>query len=1099
MWDFGDGSTGAGLIVKHSYAESGMYTVGLKVVDNIGASNGSAKDKLTVNINEKPIAEAGADQIVSAGQVVNFSGSDSKDNDGSIVHYSWNFGDGGTGSGKDITHVYAKPGKYTVNLKVQDNSTTISEFDDDNLTVVVNYPPIAVAGDDQYVSTGIVKFDASKSSDRDGNLTNYKWDFGDGSVSSDPTPTHIYSAPGTYHTVLTVMDDVGTSTSSTSDSMTVVINAPPIADAGIDQIGSPNESLKFDGSNSVDPDGTINKYIWKFGDGTEGEGSYTTHSYKNPGTYSVQLKVEDNSGHTAAVSYDNCQVVVNAAPVADAGADIVAAPNQKITFDGSNSYDSDGSIVRYEWEFSDDKTKSEKKIVKKSFANPGIYNAILKVYDNSGSGNPFAEDKVSIYINHEPQAFIGKDIRTCERVVAFDGSKSVDADGDALLYYWDFGDGTKNDTGMTVVHTYENSGTYPVVLTVNDNKNLNNSENSTSISTTINEAPIADAGENRTLCAGEIVLFDASSSVDPEGGLLKYEWDFGDGTKAEGLNPTKVYNNGGVYSVTLKLKDDSGLPCNFDQDQIVVTVAESPVAVAGEDQVVCANSLVQFDGRASKDFDGVVNSFTWDFGDGTIGGGSTPTHVYTEPGTYRVLLTITGDLVGECDNSAKDELTVTVQKAGKANFNFAKFVELNTPVAFDASESSGQGSNIVAYNWDFGDGTVGKGETTSHTYSKPGKYFVELTIETDTKAECSSIPVKDFIIVNAPPTASAGEDQTVSTNETVVFNAERSNDPDGSIISYSWDFGDGTTGDGIRSEHKYTTAGSYKVILSILDDTQLSNNSDSDDMIVTVIQPLTGGITSENSACVGEEINFSAFMETSDSLFAYFWKFGDGTEAKGASVTHKFSMPGTFDVNLTVDDGSKMVKSVTKYSKRIKVNSPPVIQILKYQEVCPEQAVSFDAGKSYDMDGEIVRFVWDFGDGTSGEGIKTSHVFESPGKYNVSLRAYDNSDTDCGVSEQVIAVVVNSSPVPKINFQNEVFIGGAYDFVTFDAGESFDPDNETVTCSWDFGDGEKAFGTKVSHKYAKAGIYRIKLTVKDDSNLRCGVSQLVSEISVKKR
>src|SRR5690606_18314374 len=141
-----------------------------------------------------------------------------------------------------------------------------------------------------------------------------------------------------------------------------------------------------------------------------------------------------------------------------------------------------------------------------------------------------------------------------------------------------------------------------------------------------------------------------SDSYDPEGGVLRYGWTFGDGLTSGLVNPTKTYTKGGTYPVTLTVKDDSGLANGTNSSQIAIRVDQGPVAHAGEDILACARTEVAFDGSGSTDIDGVVNNFTWDFGDGNQGGGEAPSHIYDRPGTYRVFLTIEGEKAGICDS-----------------------------------------------------------------------------------------------------------------------------------------------------------------------------------------------------------------------------------------------------------------------------------------------------------------------------------------------------------------------------------------------------------------------------------------------------------------
>ncbi len=666
-WDMGDGTLTSGLTVTHAYQTPGTYTVTLTVTDDSAAKNSTSRSSLKVVVNDPPVADAGADQRVSAKESVRFDASKSYDPDGKIISYLWDFGDRSETKEKSdsfISHSYEKPGTYQVTLTVKDDSGSSSDTVSDQMTVTVNDPPLADAGEDQRVTAGEVRFDGNGSRDPDGKIISYIWDFGDGSKGEGPSPVHVYQNPGTYNVRLMVTDDSGTTTAQTSDEMTVTVNHLPIADAGPDQTGTPGQTLYFDGSASADPDGNIQTLHWDFGDGEEAEGDKVSHSFSRAGRYNILLTVYDDSGDRAAMSFDEAEVVINQGPVAKirclmpliAGQYLIAS-GETVRFDADKSYDPDGKIIAYQWEFSHPGCgKQNTPAASCTFKTPGIYTVSLTVTDNSGADNSLTSDKAVIRVNHQPVADAGKNIHINEHTVILDGNGSSDADGDPLSYLWDFGDNTPAGRGEKVFHTYSKGGSYPVILTVDDGTGLSNARATSAIKVMVNDPPVAEAGGDKTVCAGKIVIFDGVASADPEGGRLKYHWNFGDSTEAEGVNPTKIYDRGGTYTVTLTVTDDSGLTGgDTGTDRITVRVIESPVADAGPDQAVCANTTVQFDGTKSRDQDGVVNYFHWDFGDGKTGSGPTPIHVYNEAGQYRVLLTITGDRVGDCANTHTDE------------------------------------------------------------------------------------------------------------------------------------------------------------------------------------------------------------------------------------------------------------------------------------------------------------------------------------------------------------------------------------------------------------------------------------------------------------
>jgi PKD repeat protein len=304
-------------------------------------------------VNAPPVAAAGPDRHVAIGEVITFDAGASTDPDGALVEYLWDFGDGAHGDGQMVQYAYRRSGTYPVTLTVRDNSGTDSSIDSDQLTVVVNEPPVAEAGEDQLVSSSEVRFDGTGSRDPDGAIASYEWDFGDGVGGTGATPVHVYQKPGEYPVRLTVTDDSGTVRSSASDSLRVTVNAAPIADAGPDLVGAPGQELSFAAAGSLDPDGDVAEYLWQFKEGATASGARVSYAFDRPGVYHVRLPVRDDTSQDRAVDYDEAKVVINAPPVARAGHDILAAPGEAVTFDAAGAFDPDGQIVAYRWDFSD--------------------------------------------------------------------------------------------------------------------------------------------------------------------------------------------------------------------------------------------------------------------------------------------------------------------------------------------------------------------------------------------------------------------------------------------------------------------------------------------------------------------------------------------------------------------------------------------------------------------------------------------------------------------------------------------------------------------------------------------------------------------------
>ena len=230
---------------------------------------------------------------------------DASSSTGNISTYHWMFGDGHSATGKIVNHTYTAAGSYTAKLTVTDN---IGATDQETVTITVttppvnNDPPVARISVSKSVGTSplLVAFNASESSDEDGTIISYHWDFGDGQTSSGAKVSHTYTTPGTYNPTLTVTDNHGM-----KDSVSVPIlvkssedgNLPPTAVIAVtSEKGKAPLTVTFDASDSTDPDGAVSFCSWHFGDGTTSSSMSTKHTFTQPGKYTVTLCVTDNEG-----------------------------------------------------------------------------------------------------------------------------------------------------------------------------------------------------------------------------------------------------------------------------------------------------------------------------------------------------------------------------------------------------------------------------------------------------------------------------------------------------------------------------------------------------------------------------------------------------------------------------------------------------------------------------------------------------------------------------------------------------------------------------------------------------------------------------------
>lgn len=229
--------------------------------------------------------------------------------------------------------------------------------------------------------------------DSTGDILSWHWDFGDGTTSTEQNPWHQYTALGTFNVTLTIQTSAGEAHISKDVTVT---NAPPSA-AFTYQPPNPLEGddITFDASGSTDPDGTIVNYAWDFGDGTQGSGVTVTHTYTTNGTYTVKLTVTDNDGATKTKTGT---ITVNPPtghlpPIPSfTVSDESPAVGETVSFDASASYDPDGSIIFYRWDWNGDGTYDNEytqPTATHSFLSEGTYNITLQVEDNQSMTNTY--------------------------------------------------------------------------------------------------------------------------------------------------------------------------------------------------------------------------------------------------------------------------------------------------------------------------------------------------------------------------------------------------------------------------------------------------------------------------------------------------------------------------------------------------------------------------------------------------------------------------------------------------------------------------------------------------------------------------------------
>jgi PKD repeat protein len=289
----------------------------------------------------------------------------------------------------------------------------------------------------------------------------------------------------------------------------------------------------------------------------------------------------------------------------------------------------------------------------------------------------------------------------------FDATGSKDSYGTITSYAWSFGD-QATGLGATVTHTYAGGGAYTAKLAVTDS---NGAAGTKFQSITIYPVPSFTYS-----CSGLTCSFDGSGSKDLSAPITGYTWDFGDGVSRAGVVVSHTYSAGNSYKVKLTVIDTAGATGSQSQ---TINVNTPPVASF---TFACNLLTCSFDGSGSRDSDGTVTSFTWDFGDHTTASGSSVSHSYAAGGQYTVTLTVTDN--GGASNSQTQTVIANSPPVASFTFSCGRFT-----CSFDGSSSRDADGTITNYAWKFGDGTTGSGATVTHTYALPRTYTVTLTVK----------------------------------------------------------------------------------------------------------------------------------------------------------------------------------------------------------------------------------------------------------------------------------------------------------------------------------------------------------------------------------
>ena len=1008
-WTFGDGGSSTLPSPSHTYG-AGVYTATLTVTGPGGSD--SASTTITA-LDLPPVAGFNASPTSGiAPLTVNFTDAST----GNATAYAWTFGDGGSSSAQDPSHVYTTPGTYTASLTV-----TGPGGSDSASTTITVAEPAPVAGFSASPTAGVAPLTVNFTDASSGNITSRSWAFGDGGTSSATNPSHLYTVVGSYTATLTVTGPGG----SDSSSVSITVNEPPPV-AGI--VATPTSgTAPLTVSFSDASTGAVTSHAWTFGDGDSSSLQNPSHTYASSGSYTATLTVTGPGGSDSA----STTITVTAAPPVAGFTATPTSGEAPLTVGFTNA--STGEITSYSWSFGDGGSSSQAS-PSHTYSAAGTYTATLTASGPGGSDSA----STTITVN-EPAPVAGFSASPTSGVAPLTVNFTDASSGNITSRSWAFGDGgTSSATNPS--HLYTVVGSYTATLTVTGP----GGSDSSSVSITVNEPPPV-AGIVATPTSGTAPL-TVSFSDASTGAVTSHAWTFGDGDSSSLQNPSHTYASSGSYTATLTVTGPGG----SDSASTTITVTAAP-PVAGFTATPTSGEAPLTVGFTNAST-GEITSYSWSFGDGGSSSQASPSHTYSAAGTYTATLTASGP--GGSDSAST---TITVNEpAPVAGFSGSP---TSGTVPLTVSFTDASSGAITGRSWSFGDGNSSSATSPAHTYNSVGTYTVSLTVSgpggSDTETRV------DYVTVSAisPPTASFSGSPTSGTAPLTVTFTDATT---GSVSGWSWTFGDGGTSSAQNPSHTYAAAGTYTVSLTASGPGGSNTQTRLDYVTASPPAPTAGFAATPTTGTAPLTVAFTD--SSSGSITSYSWTFGDGGTSSLQNPSHTYNAAGTYTASLTVTGaGGSDTASAT-----ITVNAPaPVASFTASPTsgIAP-LSVSFTDTSS----GTITARAWDFGDGGVSSASNPSHTYTSAGTYTVSLTVSGPGGSDTQTQAGLITV---ATPPPTAAFGATPTSGAAPLAVSFT-----DLSSGSITSrSWSFGDGGTSNAQNPSHTYTADGTYTVSLTV----------------------
>ncbi len=886
------------------------------------------------------------------------------------------------------TYTYNTPGTYSVSLSVSNQFGCTSQIVYNN---IINIAPTTVSFSVDTPSGCApltVNFTDGSTSPASDPIIGWSWDFGDpgGSGSNTSTqrnpPPHVYSAVGVYNACLTIVTQSGCVGTRCID---ISVGNAPVAAFNVNNLTvCVDEPISFSNNST----GTINQTTWTFGfpgGPTSSSNNPAPFAFDEPGTYIINLSVGQNGCQS-----DTSITVTVLPPQADFRVTVDCANPGTVNF-----IDQSIGADAWSWEFGDGGTANVQSPTH-VYQNSGTYTVTLTVTNaTTGCTHEFETDVEVSILNADFRA--NRYTGCAPQRINFTSTST----GSGLTYLWNFGGPGPNNTS-TVANpsfTYNNPGIYTVRLTVTDVYGCQDVmiKVDTIVISSVDARFVANPLGG--CIAGNFSSFPTINFTDQStsfGGspITSYNWDFGQPPTSTVQNPTHQYTAVGAFDVTLTVTNQAGCTSTFTRPDYI-RVRQVIADFNSNFNLFCVGQPVQFTNTSTGNTTGT--SYFWDFGETGLNSDTSvlrsPTHTYSDTGSYTVSMTITDPLWGCTDSITKPSVVnidvPELRFLANDTFRFCPphLVNFNNFASFDTVQ-------VQSVLWSFGDGSFSTLFQPSYIYNTAGSFTVCLKVVFANGCQ-DSICYPDYINIGGVAGTITAEPDTGCSPLNVCFDANT----DGSAANRIWFFGDNTpyiNGDDTIC-HLYTQAGFYQPAV-ILIDTQVPVCQyvlSYDDTIV-VDSVVAGFFADLDTVCQNAPVQFTdtSFTLAGKPIVAWEWDFDDTSPIDtNQNPVHSFLVSGLRNVTLTAYNNFGCVGSITK---QIFVWSRPTAAFDASDTIGCEVLTVTYTDQSIAGDAPISAWFWDFGviDSTS----DTSNIQNPPpyfygdtGQYIASLQVTDGN------------------------------------------------------------------------------------------------------------